>query len=73
MKISTQHIPKIKQIVQELAGSAAQVRLFGSRLNDQCRGGDLDLLVTVSQTVENPAWLIAQRTELKSLCNSRCR
>lgn len=35
------------------------MRVFGSRLDDERRGGDLDLLVELPKSVENPAWLSA--------------
>ena len=36
------------------------MRVFGSRLDDEARGGDLDLLVEFTQPVERPALLAAQ-------------
>ena len=47
---------------RELAGPDASVRLFGSRLNDQARGGDIDLLVECPRRVARPVWLAAQIT-----------
>jgi len=47
---------------RELAGPDASVRLFGSRLNDQVRGGDIDLLVEFPRRVARPVWLAAQIT-----------
>lgn len=35
----------IRQTVSGIAGPDAQVILFGSRLDDSARGGDLDLLI----------------------------
>ena len=49
----------INQAVSELAGGGAQVRLYGSRIDDNALGGDIDLLVNLIHPVENPAWLIA--------------
>lgn len=42
------------------AGKEAQVILFGSRLDDACVGGDVDVLVQTPQAPANPALLIAQ-------------
>ncbi len=47
---------------RELAGPDASVRLFGSRLDDQLRGGDIDLLVECPRRVARPVWLAAQIT-----------
>ena len=44
------------------AGEQAQVKLFGSRLDDRARGGDLDLLVVLPHAIQRPAWLAAQVT-----------
>lgn len=49
----------IKQIALELAGAEALVMIFGSRVEDTARGGDLDVFIEVREAVENPAWLIA--------------
>jgi len=52
--------------VRELAGKATQVRVFGSRLDDSCRGGDLDLLLIS----EVPIPLLT-RAELKQTLEAR--
>jgi predicted nucleotidyltransferase len=36
------------------------VRVFGSRLDDPRRGGDVDLLVELECPVSNPVWLAAR-------------
>jgi len=50
----------IKQKVQQISGTATRVFLFGSRLDDQAKGGDIDLLVEVTEPVTNPAELAAK-------------
>lgn len=39
---------------------ARGVRVFGSRLDDAARGGDLDLMLELPEPVENPAILAAR-------------
>jgi len=60
MRITTAQNESIRHIVTELAGEDASVILFGSRVDDSKRGGDLDLMVGLSHVVDNPAWLAAQ-------------
>lgn len=60
MRLSNRQTQIIRQQVQHLAGDQVRVRVFGSRLNDSARGGDLDLMLELSEPVANPALLIAQ-------------
>jgi predicted nucleotidyltransferase len=66
MRVSPDQVRIIGQVVAELAGSGATARLFGSRVDDAARGGDIDLLVEVPHAVAQPAVLgagIAARLE----------
>jgi len=45
MRLDQGQIKTVRVVVEKIAGREAQVRVFGSRLNDFQRGGDLDLLV----------------------------
>lgn len=45
MRLTPQQIAAIRQASQEAFGAGAQVWLFGSRVDDNKRGGDIDLLV----------------------------
>ena len=45
MRISSQTQDVIRETVLELFGPDCTVMLFGSRVNDAARGGDVDLLV----------------------------
>lgn len=42
----------IAEIVSRIAGKNAEIYLFGSRLNDQARGGDIDMVVEVEERLE---------------------
>lgn len=43
----------IKELVLDVFGLNATVRVFGSRANDEARGGDIDLLVECSEPVKD--------------------
>ena len=55
MRISSTDQKVIRSLVEERFGARATVRLFGSRLNDDARGGDVDLLVELPDPVPDPA------------------
>ncbi len=44
MRLSKAEIQAIREVVRR-HDPDARIRLFGSRLNDQLRGGDIDLLI----------------------------
>ncbi len=53
MRLTPQQIESLKHVAAEVFGSQAQIRLFGSRVDDRRRGGDIDLYVTgVALSVE---------------------
>lgn len=60
MRLSPQQITAIRCDVAQLAGDAARVWLFGSRVRDEARGGDVDLLVELNEPVAEPAQLSAR-------------
>jgi len=60
MRLTSEQVRTIRQVVAVTAGPEATVRLFGSRLDDHQRGGDIDLLVTFPSPIENAARLGAQ-------------
>lgn len=60
MRISQDQHEVIKKITSELVGDDVLVTLFGSRVDDKLRGGDVDLLIDVAHDVDNPAWLVSQ-------------
>jgi len=69
MRISPEQREAIREVVREVFGPGARVRLFGSRARDEARGGDIDLHVELPQApppgerlaLESRAWLALQR------------
>lgn len=59
MRLTPQHVEVIRQATQQLAGDDARIRLFGSRVNDDARGGDVDLMLELDHSVAEPAQLAA--------------
>jgi len=60
MRITEQQKQDILTVIAISAGDAAQVKLFGSRVDDTKKGGDIDLLITLPDVVEHPAQLAAK-------------
>lgn len=52
MRLSLQTRQIICDTVNEVFGSEASVALFGSRVDDAARGGDIDLLVQSEKLIE---------------------
>ena len=59
MRLSTEQISNIRLLTSQLAGASARVWLFGSRVRDDARGGDVDLMLEVDSPVLEPAQLSA--------------
>ncbi|MCL7929573.1 nucleotidyltransferase domain-containing protein [Halomonas llamarensis] len=55
MRLSQTYQQRIKALTQGIFGPEAQVKVFGSRVNDEAKGGDLDLLIITPLPVERPA------------------
>jgi predicted nucleotidyltransferase len=51
MRLTPEQADSIRRATAEIFGPDARVRLFGSRLDDDARGGDIDLLVETDQPV----------------------
>ncbi len=64
MRLTQQQIQDIRQLVRKVAGDRARVRVFGSRLDDHARGGDVDLMLEMAEPVDNPALIAAQLSAL---------
>lgn len=54
MRLTQSQIQTIKQATVDIFGPEARVWLFGSRVDDNKRGGDVDLLVEMSEPIDNP-------------------
>lgn len=67
MRLTEQQRMTIHTSAKEIFGESAVVRLFGSRVDDISRGGDIDLLIETSQvyTVELTRSEIAFQTKLQ--------
>lgn len=60
MRLTNEQAEKIRQLAHKIAGEKAHVLLFGSRLDDALKGGDVDLLLALPEPVENPALMAAR-------------
>jgi len=47
MRLQPHEVESIRNAVREVFGPSATVRLFGSRVRDDLRGGDIDLFIEV--------------------------
>lgn len=59
MRLTAELVGAIKQETERYFGPGSEVWLFGSRTDDKCRGGDIDLYV--QPEIELPELLIAAR------------
>jgi predicted nucleotidyltransferase len=53
MRLTQDQVQAIKLTAQSVLGADASVTLFGSRTDDQRRGGDIDLLFETPNQLEN--------------------
>jgi len=51
MRLNSEMVIYLKQLIQEIIPGST-VYLFGSRVNDQGRGGDIDLMILTAQPAE---------------------
>ena len=54
MRLTTKQIAVIKQKTALIFGDDAHVYLFGSRIDESTKGGDIDLFVELTKRIENP-------------------
>jgi len=59
MRLSPHHRQLLKDEFTRSLGPGCEVLLFGSRLEDAARGGDVDLLVRSPALIDRKAWVAA--------------
>lgn len=60
MRISIEQAKLMADAARQIFGTDTRLRLFGSRLDDSARGGDVDLLLESDRPVTEPALLAAR-------------
>lgn len=68
MRLTEQQIQIIRDATLELVGHPAPVWLFGSRIDEAARGGDVDLMIQLSEPVQDPAGLMVKLATRVSKC-----
>ena len=58
MRLTEHQVQAIRDATIEVVGHVAPVWLFGSRVNELTRGGDVDLMVQLTEPVNDPASLM---------------
>lgn len=59
MRLTEAERQAVHEVVSDLTKGRARAIIFGSRLNEQARGRDIDLLVESTEPVDQPAGLAA--------------
>jgi len=60
MRLNTQQVQAIRHAAHQFLGERSRVRLFGSRVNDKLRGGDIDLYFETDDVLPNRARTVCQ-------------
>ena len=60
MRLTKAQIAVIKSTAQRVLGESAQVTLFGSRVDDNLKGGDIDLLMEMDKPIANKTQAIGK-------------
>lgn len=60
MRLTPAQIHTIKSTATAVLGEGVQVTLFGSRVDDAAKGGDVDLMIEVSWALPEPAVVSAR-------------
>ena len=53
MRLKKNEIVAITDVTHSVFGKDASVRIFGSRINDALKGGDIDLLIQCNHTLSS--------------------
>lgn len=67
MRLNQEQQTMIRTASAEIFGADVGVWLFGSRVDDDKRGGDIDILLDIPEPVDNPA-LMAARFSARISC-----
>ena len=68
MRLTSEQVDTIKSTAQAVLGADVQVTLFGSRVHDEQKGGDVDLMLEVQQAIAEPALMSARVAARVSRC-----
>lgn len=60
MRLSDSQRQQIKQTIATIFGEECRVWLFGSRVDDTQRGGDIDLFIETPQAISHKASLLCR-------------
>ena len=60
MRLTPAQIDTINSTAKAVLGEGAQVTLFGSRVDDTAKGGDVDLMIEVTEALADPAVVAAR-------------
>ena len=67
MRLSKREIEAILQVAEDIYGADVKVYLFGSRVDDSRRGGDIDLLVRTTSAKKGILDRVRMAARIKSL------
>ncbi len=71
MRLSKLEMEIIKETANKIFGSDTKVFLFGSRVNDKLKGGDIDIYIETNKTFDVLNKRIKMSIELKKILGDR--
>ncbi len=71
MRLSKFEIKIIKESAKNIFGNDTKVFLFGSRINDKLKGGDIDIYIETNRTIDILNKKIKMLVELKKILGDR--